>query len=114
MPIFEYQCRACGHRFDVLQKAADPAPGACPACGAAAPQKCLSAPGFQLRGAGWRKAVRQPAPQAVRRVGHTLDSAPPHSHDGAASGDRRGAAPVPSDHSHPGGPGHGHGHGHEH
>jgi putative FmdB family regulatory protein len=53
MPIYAYKCGACGHAKDVLQKmSADPLTD-CPACGAAAFSKQLTAPGFQLKGTGW-------------------------------------------------------------
>lgn len=33
MPIYEYVCRACGHRLEELQKAGEGPPGPCPGCG---------------------------------------------------------------------------------
>lgn len=53
MPIYGFECAACGHRFDRLQKLADPDPEACPACGAAAVKRQVTAPAFRLAGAGW-------------------------------------------------------------
>lgn len=53
MPIYGYQCQACGHGFELMQKMSDPAPGNCPACGKAEVRKLLSAAGFQLKGKGW-------------------------------------------------------------
>ena len=53
MPIYAYQCQACGHAFDVMQKMSEPAPAACPTCGHAEVRKQLSAAGFQLKGKGW-------------------------------------------------------------
>ncbi|NZA28609.1 zinc ribbon domain-containing protein [Luteimonas sp. SJ-92] len=53
MPIYAFRCAACGHAFDRLQKLADPDPDACPACGAAAVQRQLTAPSFRLAGSGW-------------------------------------------------------------
>jgi putative FmdB family regulatory protein len=53
MPIFAYRCNACGFEKDVLQKRSDPPLDTCPACGAAAFQKRLTAPAFQLKGSGW-------------------------------------------------------------
>jgi putative FmdB family regulatory protein len=51
MPIYEYKCTACGHRFDVLQRlGADGSDLICPACGAVKPQKMLSA--FASSGGG--------------------------------------------------------------
>jgi putative FmdB family regulatory protein len=53
MPIYGYQCQACGHEFELMQKMSDPAPSACPACGKLDVRKQLSAAGFQLKGSGW-------------------------------------------------------------
>lgn len=53
MPIYGYQCQACGHGFEVMQKMSDPAPAACPSCGTSEIRKQLSAVGFQLKGGGW-------------------------------------------------------------
>lgn len=44
MPIYEYKCSSCGHRFDVLQRiGADGSDLNCPTCGTAKPEKMLSA-----------------------------------------------------------------------
>ncbi|MCC9598812.1 MULTISPECIES: FmdB family zinc ribbon protein [unclassified Rubrivivax] len=53
MPIYAYRCAACGHARDVLQKISDPLLTVCPACGAEAFQKQVTAAGFQLKGSGW-------------------------------------------------------------
>ncbi|ALF89122.1 MULTISPECIES: FmdB family zinc ribbon protein [Ralstonia solanacearum species complex] len=53
MPIYAYQCDACGHAKDVLQKMSDAPLTDCPACGASAFKKQLTAAGFQLKGSGW-------------------------------------------------------------
>ena len=53
MPIYAYRCAACGHAQDVLQKISDPLLTVCPACGAAAFEKQVTAAGFQLKGSGW-------------------------------------------------------------
>ena len=53
MPIYAYRCTACGHAQDVLQKISDPVLTQCPACGAAAYAKQVTAAGFQLKGSGW-------------------------------------------------------------
>jgi len=44
MPFYDYRCTACAHQFEVMARISDPAPAACPSCGHAAPEKCLSAP----------------------------------------------------------------------
>ena len=53
MPIYAYRCSACGHAKDVLQKLSDPLLSTCPACGAEAFAKQVTAAGFQLKGSGW-------------------------------------------------------------
>jgi len=53
MPIYAYKCESCGHRQDVLQKISDPLLTVCPACGASAYVKQVTAAGFQLKGSGW-------------------------------------------------------------
>jgi len=53
MPIYGYQCQACGHEFELIQKMSDSAPSVCPACGKPDVRKQLSAAGFQLKGSGW-------------------------------------------------------------
>jgi len=53
MPIYAYKCSACQHELDVLQKVSDAPLTICPACGASALAKQLTAAGFQLKGTGW-------------------------------------------------------------
>ncbi len=53
MPIYEYQCEACEHVFDVLQKMSEDPLTYCPECGAPKLRKLLSAPNFRLKGGGW-------------------------------------------------------------
>jgi len=53
MPIYAYKCGACGHDHDALQKISDAPLKDCPACGAPALVKQVTAAGFQLKGTGW-------------------------------------------------------------
>lgn len=53
MPIYAYKCGSCGHAKDVLQKISDAPLSVCPACGAEAFSKQVTAAGFQLKGSGW-------------------------------------------------------------
>ena len=53
MPIYEYACGACEHRFETIQRASEEPLKDCPACGASALRKLLSAPVFRLKGGGW-------------------------------------------------------------
>ena len=53
MPIYEYACGTCEHRFETIQRASEEPLKDCPACGASALKKLLSAPVFRLKGGGW-------------------------------------------------------------
>ena len=53
MPIYEYECEACGHHYDILQKASDPLLTICPECSQPSLKKLISAAGFRLSGSGW-------------------------------------------------------------
>ena len=52
MPLYEYECAACGHQFEVIRKFSDPPEEKCPKCGGPV-HKLQSAPAFQFKGSGW-------------------------------------------------------------
>jgi|SRR5215475_10694532 len=52
MPIYEYKCKKCHHRFERIQKFSDPHVKKCPDCGGPVEQ-VLSAPAVQFKGSGW-------------------------------------------------------------
>ena len=52
MPLYEYQCDACGHRFEVIQKFSDAPVETCDKCGGQV-RKLLSSPAIQFKGSGW-------------------------------------------------------------
>jgi putative FmdB family regulatory protein len=52
MPLYEYKCKKCGHRFERIQKFSDPHVKKCPECGGPVEQ-VLSAPAVQFKGSGW-------------------------------------------------------------
>jgi putative FmdB family regulatory protein len=52
MPLYEYQCDACSHRFERIQKFSDPPADTCPTCGGTV-KKLLSSPAIQFKGSGW-------------------------------------------------------------
>lgn len=53
MPIYEYQCNACEHQFEKLQKLSDDPLKTCPSCHQDELKKLVSAGGFRLKGEGW-------------------------------------------------------------
>lgn len=52
MPLYEYECESCHHRFERIQKFSDPLADTCPKCSGKV-QKLLSSPAFQFKGTGW-------------------------------------------------------------
>src|SRR5271166_5120806 len=52
MPLYEYECEKCGHRFEKIQKFSDKMIKKCPECGGRVEQM-ISAPAVQFKGSGW-------------------------------------------------------------
>ncbi len=52
MPLYEYECDANHHRFEVIRKFSDPPLETCPTCGSTI-HKLISSPAFQFKGSGW-------------------------------------------------------------
>ena len=54
MPLYEYECEACHHRFERIQKSYSDAPiETCPKCGKGPVRKLISSPAIQFKGSGW-------------------------------------------------------------
>jgi putative FmdB family regulatory protein len=54
MPLYEYQCDSCSHRFEKIQKSyTDPPVETCPKCGKGPVRKLISSPAIQFKGTGW-------------------------------------------------------------
>jgi len=72
MPIYEYECQACGHRFEEWQKMSDKPVKVCPKCKARKVEKLISHTSFQLKGGGWYSdlyASQKPASGAAESSG---------------------------------------------
>jgi putative FmdB family regulatory protein len=52
MPIYEYRCTKCGHRFEAIQKVSDPPISKCEKCKGKA-ERLISSPAIQFKGSGW-------------------------------------------------------------
>jgi putative FmdB family regulatory protein len=85
MPIYEYQCKACGHRLEVLQKMTEDALTDCPQCGQSTLTKLVSAAAFRLKGQGWYETDFKNSNQKGLASGH--DSAEDKSSDANSSAD---------------------------
>jgi len=53
VPIYEYQCQACGDEHEAIQKMSAEPLITCPACNEPELKKKISAAGFRLKGSGW-------------------------------------------------------------
>jgi putative FmdB family regulatory protein len=53
VPLYEYQCDACGERFEVIRKFSDPPLEVCARCGKGPIERLQSSPAIQFKGAGW-------------------------------------------------------------
>lgn len=52
MPLYEYQCKKCKHKFEKIQKFSDRPVKKCPECGSPV-EKIMHAPAVQFKGSGW-------------------------------------------------------------
>ena len=52
MPLYEYECKKCHHRFEKIQKFSDKMVKTCPDCGGPVEQT-ISAPAVQFKGSGF-------------------------------------------------------------
>ena len=74
MPLYEYQCETCAHRFEVIQKFSDAPIDVCPKCGGSPVMKLLSSPAIQFKGSGWY--ITDYAKQGSRDSKDSKDHAP--------------------------------------
>ena len=92
MPMYEYECGACGGRFEALQKFSDPLLTECQLCHAGGVRKVLSPAAFVLKGGGWYatdypSADRKKAAAAEKPAAPSSDAkAPSCSAGGCPSG----------------------------
>lgn len=86
MPIYEYQCEACGHRLEKLQKIADDPLKDCPACDKPELRKLVSAAAFRLKGGGWYETDFKTG--SKKNVLHGVDSSSSSSSDSSSGSDK--------------------------
>jgi putative FmdB family regulatory protein len=59
MPVYDYDCAACGRRFEVVHGVHVDGPATCPLCGKGPVRKAISAPAVHYKGSGWAKKERR-------------------------------------------------------
>jgi putative FmdB family regulatory protein len=83
MPLYEYECEACRHRFERIQKFSDPPVDVCPNCGKSHVKKLLSSPAIQFKGSGWY--VTDYAKKSATDAGKTGPASPGTDSSGKSS-----------------------------
>jgi putative FmdB family regulatory protein len=71
MPVYDYDCAACGRRIEVVHGVHAPGPTHCPTCGSGPLRKAISAPAVHFKGSGWAKKERRAtvAPETTKSTG---------------------------------------------
>jgi putative FmdB family regulatory protein len=97
MPIYEYECQACEHRFEAWQKMSDKPIKVCPKCKARKLEKLISHTSFQLKGGGWYSDLYASAKPATDAKGKDAKESSAGSSDSSgSSGGGQPAASAPS------------------
>jgi putative FmdB family regulatory protein len=97
MPLYEYECDACGHRFEKIQKFSDPLEETCPKCSGHV-HKLMSSPAIQFKGSGfyitdYPKGDKGSAPKSDGGKADRSEKADkPASTDGASKTEKSSAA----------------------
>jgi putative FmdB family regulatory protein len=81
MPVYEYECSACSHRFEEWQKINDKPVKVCPKCKARRVERLISHTSFQLKGGGWYGDL-----YASQRPANAASAKPSGGGDGKAAG----------------------------
>ena len=74
MPIYEYQCTACGHKLDAFQKMTDDPLKDCPECKEPGLKKCVTAAAFKLKGTGWYETDFKHQKKPEKKTAETKDT----------------------------------------
>lgn len=92
MPVYEYECKACGRDFEYQQRMSDPDKTTCEVCGGTL-DRLISRTAFALKGGGWYKDLyASPKPE---KTGGAADASTTRSDAPAAGGgDKPAAAPA--------------------
>lgn len=108
MPIYEYQCKACGHKLEKLQKISDAPLKDCPACEQPDLHKLVSPVAFRLKGGGWyetdfkdekswKNVAKEDGKTAESETGKADGAADKKKDNGKTSGDTGAIAETKSE-----------------
>ena len=85
MPIYEYECGACGASHEFIQKFSEGPKRKCPSCGALKLKKQVSAAAFHLKGTGWYVTDFRDGDKGKKKDGESKDSGASESKDTKSS-----------------------------
>lgn len=85
MPVYEYQCKACGREFEYQQRMSDPDKTDCEACGQASLERLISRTAFALKGGGWYKDLYASTKPESKSTDTASSGSTAASSDGGAS-----------------------------
>lgn len=103
MPLYDYDCAACGRRFEVVHGVHVEGPTVCPICGRGPIRKAISAAAVHFKGSGWAKKERRvtATPGASKASGESSSSEggakADDSSEGSISGSTSATAVKPVD-----------------
>lgn len=93
MPIYEFECRQCGHVWDELLKLSDPDPAVCSRCGQPAVQRRMTAAAFRLKGGGWYETDFKKDGDTKRNLVESGSSAAPAAASSEGSSSEKSSPP---------------------
>src|SRR5688572_19115281 len=99
MPMYEYQCEACGERFEAIRKFSDPPLEICEKCGKGPIQRLISSPAFQFKGSGryitdYAKKTGSASTDSGTKEGSTTPKADTASKGDSGSTDKSESKPA--------------------
>ena len=92
MPIYEYQCKSCGHEFESIQKISENPLKDCPECAKPELQKLVSAAGFRLKGSGWYETDFKHKGNKKNLAENKTDKKPPDTKSDSSKTPQKSAA----------------------
>lgn len=101
MPLYEYECDACGQRFEVIQKFSDPSPDVCRKCAKGPVRRLHSSPAIQFKGSGWYITDYANKSKVESGKSESSSSADTKSSDSAPKADTASKADAPATSSTP-------------
>ena len=90
MPLYDYDCSACGRRFEAIHGVHAEPPTVCPLCGSGPVRKAIAAPAVHFKGSGWAKKERRTAARSTETT--TKEGVETSTGAAGSSGDTAAAA----------------------